>query len=81
MTAQYTVRRSSSSVPLPLYLPGRQLTGLHSNQPVSPCLHVLLVEEVVVDFDLGVGFKVIRQQHDRNWNLVQIIYLKGSGVI
>lgn len=30
----------------------------------------VLVEEVVVDFDLGVGFEVIRQQHDRNRHLV-----------
>lgn len=36
----------------------------------------LLVEEVVVDFDFGVGFKVIRQQHNRNRHLVQIIDLQ-----
>lgn len=36
---------------------------------------VLLVEEVVVDFDFSVGFKVIRQQHNRNRHLVQIIDL------
>lgn len=36
----------------------------------------VLVEEVVVDFDLGVGLEVIRQQHDRDWHLVQIIDLQ-----
>lgn len=40
---------------------------------------VLLVEEVVVDFDLGVGLEVIGQQHDRNRHLVQIIYLQKDG--
>ncbi len=39
---------------------------------------VLLVEEVVVDFDLGVGFEVIRQQHDGNRHLVEVIDLKGG---
>lgn len=36
----------------------------------------LLVEKVVVDFDLSVGFKVIGQQHDRNRHLVEIIDLQ-----
>lgn len=42
------------------------------------CAHfwVLLVEEVVVDFDLSVGFEVIGQQHDRNRHLVEIINLQ-----
>lgn len=31
---------------------------------------------MVVDFDLGVGFEVVRQQHDGNRHLVQIIDLK-----
>lgn len=37
---------------------------------------LLLVEKVVVDFDLAVGLKVIRQQHNRNRNLVQIVDLR-----
>lgn len=31
---------------------------------------LLLVEEVVVDFDLAVGLEVVGQQHDRNRDLV-----------
>lgn len=30
----------------------------------------LLVEEVIVDFNLRVGFEVIRQQHDGDWHLI-----------
>ena len=37
----------------------------------------LLVEEVVVDFDLGVGFEVIWEQHDRDRYLAEIINLKA----
>lgn len=42
------------------------------------CAHfwVLLVKEVVVDFDLSVGFEVIGQQHDGNRHLVEIINLQ-----
>lgn len=39
---------------------------------------VSLVEEVVVDFDLSVGFEIIRQQHDRNRHLAQIINLQKT---
>lgn len=43
---------------------------------------VSLVEEVIVDFDLSVGFEVIRQEHDRNRNLAEIIDLhKGQTYI
>ncbi len=35
---------------------------------------------MVVHFNFGVGFEVVREQHDRHWNLIQIIYLeKQSG--
>lgn len=39
---------------------------------------LLLVEKVVVDFDLAVGLKVIGQQHDGNGNLVQIVDLRRN---
>lgn len=39
---------------------------------------VLLVEEMVVDFDLSVGFEVIRQEHDGNRNLAEIIDLHNE---
>lgn len=44
-------------------------------QPKSLFFLALLVEKVVVDFDLGVGFEVVRQQHDRDRHLVEIIDL------
>lgn len=34
-----------------------------------------LVEEVVVHFDLGAGFEVVWQQHDRYRHLAQVINL------
>ncbi len=35
---------------------------------------------MVVHFNFGVGFEVVREQHDGHWNLIQIIYLeKQSG--
>lgn len=37
---------------------------------------VLLVEEVVGHFDLGVGLEVVGQQHDGHGNLVQIVNLE-----
>lgn len=37
---------------------------------------LLLVEEVVVDFDLAVGLEVVGQQHDRNRDLVQVVDLR-----
>lgn len=37
---------------------------------------LLLVEEVVVDFDLAVGLEVVRQQHDRNRDLIQVVDLR-----
>lgn len=37
---------------------------------------LLLVEEVVVDFDLAVGLKVVGQKHDRNRDLVQVVDLR-----
>lgn len=40
---------------------------------------LLLVEEVVVDFDLAVGLEVVRQQHDRNRDLVQVVDLRKKG--
>lgn len=36
----------------------------------------LLVEKMILDFDFGVGLKVIGQKHNWDRNLVQIIYLK-----
>lgn len=42
----------------------------------------LLVEEVVVHFDLGAGFEIVWQQHDRYRHLAQVINLhmiNGSG--
>lgn len=30
----------------------------------------LLVKKMVLDFDFGVGFKVIRKKHYWDWNLV-----------
>lgn len=37
---------------------------------------LLLVEKVVVDFDLAVGLEVVGQQHDRNRDLVQVVDLR-----
>lgn len=34
------------------------------------CVMKLLVEKMVLDFDFGVGFKVIREKHNRDGNLV-----------
>lgn len=34
-----------------------------------------LVEEVVVHFDLGAGFEIVWQQHDRYRHLAQVINL------
>lgn len=39
-------------------------------------MSVLLVEEVIVNFDLSVGFEIVRQQHDRNRHLAEIIDLQ-----
>lgn len=36
----------------------------------------VLVEEVVVHFDLGAGFEVVRKQHDRYRHLAQVINLR-----
>lgn len=34
------------------------------------CVVELLVEKMVLDFDFGVGFKVIREKHNWDRNLV-----------
>lgn len=36
----------------------------------------VLIEEVVVDFDLGAGFEVVWEQHDRYGHLAQVINLR-----
>lgn len=36
----------------------------------------VLIEEVVVDFDLGAGFEVVWEQHDRYRHLAQVINLR-----
>lgn len=37
----------------------------------------LLVEEVIVHLDLGVGLEVIRHQHDGDLNMAQLIDLSA----
>lgn len=34
---------------------------------------------MVLDFDFGVGFEVVREKHNWDGNLVQIIYLRNKG--
>lgn len=38
----------------------------------------VLVEEVVVHFDLGAGFEIVWKQHDRYGHLAQVINLGMS---
>lgn len=40
----------------------------------------LLVEEVVIDFDLGIGLEVIWKQHHRDWNMAQVINLQTMDI-
>lgn len=37
---------------------------------------LILVEEVIVHFDLGVGFEIIGHQHYRDLNVTEVIYLE-----
>lgn len=37
---------------------------------------LVLVEEVIVHFDFGVGFEIIRHQHYRDLDVTEVIYLE-----
>ena len=42
----------------------------YKGNSIDKSAQTLLVEEVIVDFDLSVCSEVVRQQHDRNRHLV-----------
>lgn len=44
--------------------------------PLAGGAVTVLVEEVVVDFDLGAGSEVVWQQHDGHGHLAQVVNLR-----
>lgn len=55
----------------------------HRKQDEGPCgqadkaeSSTILVEEMVVHFDLGAGFEIVWKQHDRHRHLAQVINLR-----
>lgn len=70
------VNRCSRKRGLQALIRSVQADKVQSEGPPAGAAVTVLVEEVVVDFDLGAGSEVVWQQHDGHGHLAQVVNLR-----